>query len=176
MLLFKSSIGCPKDILNLVNLLPCMPTAKKRVIVFGTFDVVHEGHRSLFRQAKAYGDELIVVVAKDETVKAVKGNLPHFNEETRLAAVEKETLVNRAVLGNPDDKYAVIEKLKPDIICLGYDQHTFIDQLPEELESRGLSPKIVRLEAFKPEQFKSSKIKAHLTKKGRRPHSNHFSR
>lgn len=153
-----------------------MPIAKKRVIVFGTFDVVHEGHRSLFRQARHHGEELIVVVARDQTVKAVKGRLPHFREEKRRAAVEHEKLVDKAVLGSPDDKYAIIAELKPDIICLGYDQRTFVDQLPEELRKRGVTAEVVMLRPFKPEQYKSSKIKAHLASKGEHPRSNHFSR
>lgn len=146
---------------------------KKRVMVFGTFDVVHQGHRSLFRQARAYGNELVAVVARDEIVKAVKGRLPHFDEETRRAAVEKEKLVDRAVLGDPEDRYAVIEALKPDVICLGYDQRTFVDQLPNELQKRGISADIIRLKPFKPERYKSSKIKAHLAGKGRPPSPNH---
>lgn len=150
-----------------------MPTLKKRVMVFGTFDVVHHGHRSLFRQAKACGEELVVVVARDETVKAVKGRAPHFDEETRLAAVEKEKLVDRAVLGDPEDRYAVIAELKPDIICLGYDQAAFIDKLPEELKRRGIAAEVIRLKPFKPELYKSSRIKAHLASRGRRPRATH---
>ncbi len=149
-----------------------MPAQKKtRVMVFGTFDVVHEGHRSLFRQAKAYGEELVAVVARDETVKAVKGRLPHFDEETRLAAVENEKLVDRAVLGDPEDRYAVIAELKPDIICLGYDQRAFVDQLPNELQKHGISADVIRLEPFKPEQYKSSKIKAELASRGKHSRS-----
>ena len=140
-------------------------------MVFGTFDVIHEGHRSLFSQARAYGDELIVVIALDETVKAVKGNFPDFEEELRRTAVEKEKFVAHAVLGNPGDKYKVIEKWKPETICLGYDQHTFTDTLSFELKTRGIVAKIVRLLPFEPERFKSSKIKAHLASKGRYPRS-----
>ena len=41
----------------------------KRVLIFGTFDGIHEGHLNLFKQAKKYGDYLIVVVGRDENIK-----------------------------------------------------------------------------------------------------------
>ena len=42
----------------------------------GTFDLVHAGHVSYLEQAKKYGDYLIVVVARDETVEEEKGTKP----------------------------------------------------------------------------------------------------
>ena len=56
---------------------------KKRVVVFGIFDGVHEGHRSLFRQAKKHGDELVVIVGRDSASLKWKGKRPKHLEETR---------------------------------------------------------------------------------------------
>lgn len=150
-----------------------MPGRKRRVMVFGTFDVVHEGHRSLFRQAREHGEELIVVVARDATVRRVKGRPPHHGEAERKAAVEEEGLADRVVLGDPADSYAVIERFRPDVICLGYDQSAFVDSLPEELRKRGLSAAIVRLAPFRPEVFKSSKIKEQHARQGTTPPRRH---
>ena len=135
----------------------------KKVLVFGTFDGLHEGHKDFFRQAKEYGDYLVVVVGRDSTVEKTKGRLPKFNEQERLKAVQESKLVDEAILGNkapPGEKldpYKVIEEIKPDIICLGYDQTFFADKLAEELPKRGLRNVIIeRLKPFEPEKYKSS--------------------
>lgn len=127
-----------------------------KVLVFGTFDGIHEGHRFLFQEARRYGDRLAVVVARDVTVRRVKGHDPVFSEAERLRRVQSEIAVDDAVLGNVGDVYRVVEDIRPDVICLGYDQHVFADRLPEELEERGLTPRIVRLGAYKPDVYKSS--------------------
>ena len=46
----------------------------RRVMVFGSFDPLHDGHRSLFRQARKHGDELVVVVARDVNIARLKGH------------------------------------------------------------------------------------------------------
>ena len=146
----------------------------KKVLVFGTFDGLHEGHLDFFRQALRVASlpqgklqnfkesYLIVVVARDSTVERVKKRLPKFNEQERLKKVQECGLVAEARLGNvaaPGEKfdpYKVIEEVKPDIICLGYDQTHFVDTLAEELPKRGLKIEIKRLKPYKPEQFHSS--------------------
>lgn len=132
---------------------------EKKVMIFGTFDGIHEGHRSLFRQAHTYGERLIAIVAQDATVAAVKGRPPRQGEQERLYALRKETHIDEAVLGDADDKHAVIRKYRPDVICLGYDQKNFIDTLEKTLRDTGLhNTKIIRLRPFKPETYKSSLI------------------
>ena len=134
-------------------------------MVFGTFDIFHQGHLNLFEQTKKYGDYLIVVVALDSTVEEVKKHKTLHSEQERLQAIKQIALVDKAVLGNPGDKYAVIEEHQPDIICLGYDQQAFTDTLQEELVKRNLSAKIIRLQAYKPALYKSTKIKTAFEKK-----------
>lgn len=131
----------------------------KKVLVFGTFDVFHPGHDFFLREAKRYGDLLYVVVARDKTVKLVKGKLPRFNENERLRILNSLIYVEKAVLGYEGDKYHIIEEIKPDIICLGYDQVHFIDRLEENLRKRRMTLRIIRIEkSYKPEIYKSSKI------------------
>lgn len=131
-----------------------------RVLVFGTFDVLHPGHRDFFRQAKELGAELFVVVARDKTVREVKGVQPEHDERQRLAAVRACPEVHDARLGREDtDKYAVIEEIRPDIIALGYDQSHFAERLPQELTARDLSCDIVRLKAYRPDRYKSSLLR-----------------
>lgn len=130
----------------------------KIVLVFGTFDGLHEGHKNMFEQAKKLGSKLVVVVARDETVDKVKGRFPRIREQERMQEVIANAFVDEARLGHKGDKYKVIEETNPDVICLGYDQRSFTDELGAELEKRGLKPSIVRLEAYKPEKYKSSLI------------------
>lgn len=131
-----------------------------KIMLFGTFDIIHEGHKNLFKQAKdlAIGSELIIVLARDQTIKKLKRN-PINNEKIR-----KENLKHygKVLLGDLDDPYKIIEELKPDIIALGYDQTFYTKQLPEELIARNLKAKIIRLKAHHPEKYKSSLLRKNL--------------
>lgn len=134
-------------------------SGQKKVLVFGTFDGLHEGHKDFFRQAKEYGDYLMVVVGRDSTVLGLKKRLPKHKENERLDAVQKAPYVDYARLGNESiSRYEVIKELKPDIICLGYDQIFFVDKLEEKIKEFGLKIEIKRLKAYKPEIYKSSKL------------------
>ncbi|MDO8592863.1 MAG: adenylyltransferase/cytidyltransferase family protein [bacterium] len=131
-----------------------------KVMVFGTFDILHPGHLNFFKQAKKYGDYLIVVVARDRTVLGVKGKLPRHSERQRLKAVKQTGLVDMSVLGRTGDKYGIIKQHKPNIVTLGYDQRFFTDELKANLIKFGLNKtKIVKLKAYKPKKYKSSILK-----------------
>ncbi len=122
-------------------------------MVFGTFDGLHKGHLSFFRQAKKYGNNLIAVIARSSTVKAQKGRLPLFSEKMRLEALKHVKIISRARLGHRIDHCRVIWQEKPDIICLGYDQK-ISPRLEKQIRKLGVN--IVRLKSYKPEIYKSS--------------------
>ncbi len=130
----------------------------KKVLVFGTFDILHEGHKYFLKKAKKHGNYLIVVIARDSTVEKVKNKTPKNNENERLKNIQKLDFVDKAVLGNLEDKYSIIKKIKPDIICLGYDQTYFTENLENKLKEMRMECKIIRLKAYKPEIYKSSLI------------------
>ncbi|MDD4477234.1 MAG: FAD synthase [Patescibacteria group bacterium] len=130
----------------------------KKVMCFGTFDILHEGHVSYLKQAKKYGDYLIVIVGLDCNVKRIKGRLPRNNETKRLVVIKKLDFVNKAVLGQTRDRFAVIKKYKPDIVCLGYDQKVNIKELKSNFFGR-----IIRLKSHRPRIYKSSKLKITTT-------------
>jgi FAD synthetase len=132
---------------------------KKIAICFGTFDGLHQGHEDYLRQAKEVSDELVVIVARDATVMDVKGNLPNVNEKDRLLKVQEHPLVDDARLGYHDDKYRILEDVRPDVICLGYDQEAFTENLDAELARRGLSASIMRCQPYYPDTFKSSLLR-----------------
>jgi FAD synthetase len=130
-----------------------------KTIVFGTFDIIHPGHRSFLRQVKKYGEYLIVVIARDKTVKKIKGR-PENGERKRLRNMKDSGLADEVILGSLVDKYAAIKKYRPDVICLGYDQKYFTQGLKEELKKTGLEKtKIIRLKSYKPEIYKTSKLR-----------------
>lgn len=132
---------------------------KKLAMCFGTFDGLHQGHEDYFRQAKDLADELFVVVARDATVVDIKGDLPSMNELERLEAVQNHPLVDEARLGYPGDKYQIIEEIRPDILCLGYDQEAFTENLDAEQARRGLSAVIYRCQPYQPDVMKSSLLR-----------------
>lgn len=132
-------------------------------MVFGTFDIIHPGHIYFLWQAKKYGDYLIAVIGRDQTVKKIKGKLPKNKELKRLANLKNLNLAEKVILGSLQDKLAAIKKYKPDIICLGYDQKCFTDNLKRELRKINLAKiKIIRLKPYKPEKYKSSLLKSNL--------------
>lgn len=128
-------------------------STKKRVVCAGTFDHLHLGHANFLRQAKALGDELVVIVARDENVNRIKNILPEHNENERLENVKKTGIPDKVVLGlNEKDIFIILGKLKPDIIALGYDQRVSEEKIQERLPDC----KVVRLKSFKPDKYKSS--------------------
>ena len=129
-------------------------------MLFGTFDIFHEGHKNFLKQARKFGDYLIVVVARDETVEKVKKRLSQNDESVRRQIVIESNLANKVILGSLENKYKAIEKYKPDVICLGYDQGTFTENLREKLKVFDLADtKIIRLKSYCPEKYKSSKLR-----------------
>ncbi len=128
----------------------------KKVIAFGTFDVVHPGHVHMLTEAKSYGDYLVVVIARDATVAEVKKHSTLHSETTRLKHIEALGIADKVRLGNLGDKFKVIAEEEPDIVALGYDQKVPIDKLSAAIDDH---VKIVRLSPFKPEIYKSSKLK-----------------
>lgn len=133
----------------------------QRVMVFGTFDMIHEGHEHFFMQARGLADHpyLIVSIARDRSVERIKGRPPTNDEKARLALIQSHALVDEAVLGDLEGYVMHIREAKPDIIALGYDQEgEYVDRLEGDLRAAGLSAKIERLAAFKPEIYKTSKL------------------
>ncbi len=110
----------------------------------------------MLKEARALGDELVVVVALDKTVEQLKGRLPHYSEGERKKHLEETGLASRVRLGSSGDKLAVVREEKPDVIALGYDQTFFTKELEETF---GVTTTIVRLQAFKPDIYKSSLLR-----------------
>ncbi len=117
------------------------------VMAVGVFDILHLGHLYYLEEAKKLGDYLVVVIARDSTVKKYKYQ-PVNDENARLKIVSSLTCVDKALLGYENDSYKIVEELKPDIIAIGYDQIYEEKDIKNELQKRNINAKIVRLKEY----------------------------
>ena len=127
-----------------------MGNKEKRVVVFGIFDGVHDGHRDFFQQARDYGDELIVIVGRDKISELLKKKVPKHSETERIDLIAKEELVDSAVLG--DEKlstYGVLSSLSPEVICLGYDQQKLGEDLQNWIQKNKKQIQIHYLKSYR---------------------------
>ena len=130
----------------------------KKVMCAGTFDIIHPGHLYYLSEAKKYGDKLVVVVARDSTSESFKGTRPEHNERERLEAVRTLDIVDEAVLGKQGSIFDIIEEIKPNVICLGYDQKVLKEELEDELRKRNIKTDVVRIGPYMSNIYKSSKM------------------
>ena len=131
------------------------------VLTGGVFDIIHIGHLTTLREAKEFGDILVVVVARDEVVEKVKGKKPINREGNRVKLVGSLKPVDLAVLGDPRDIFRIVEVIEPDIIALGYDQKHDEEELSREIERRCMKVSVVRLKKVVPE-VKTSEVLAKI--------------
>lgn len=137
------------------------PKRRKRIMVFGTFDSLHPGHISFFKQARNLHQFpfLIVSIARDRNVFKIKGKYPEKNEKIRISLIRECALADKVVLSGVKNHIPHIIKERPDIIALGYDQKAYIKNLKNDLENKGVSVKIVRLKPFKEKIYKNHLLK-----------------
>lgn len=129
-------------------------------MVFGAFDGLHPGHLDFFKQAKKFGDYLIVSVGRDKNVEKIKGKKPLFNEDERFELISNLKIVDRPVMGAAHDYFIQVKQHEPDVICLGYDQWATEKFVIENLRRVGLlNTEVVRLKPYKPEKAKSTNLK-----------------
>lgn len=130
----------------------------KKVMVFGVFDRLHPGHHYFLETASNLGDSLIVVVARDSSVSALKNKQAVETEDERLQKVGELAYVTNSVLGDEIlGTYEVIKTHQPDLICLGYDQYALGADLRGKVRE-GFLPnvEIISLEGHQSDAFHSS--------------------
>ena len=93
----------------------------KKVITFGTFDLLHEGHIRILERAKALGDYLIVGISTDK-LNATKGKLSIFPQEQRLSYINALSCVDEVFLEESlEKKDFYIKKYEADLLVMGHD-------------------------------------------------------
>ncbi|MFA6304594.1 MAG: tRNA pseudouridine(55) synthase TruB [Patescibacteria group bacterium] len=130
-----------------------------KVLITGTFDIIHPGHLNLIKQAKELGDFIVAIIARDQNVIKVKGRESYFNEADRVENLKKLGLVDKVILGDVVDPYKMIIQEKPDIIALGYDQQAFVEGLIDLRANSKLHFDIKRLVSFKEDFCKGKNLR-----------------
>lgn len=130
----------------------------KKILIFGVFDGIHEGHLSFISEARKQGDQLVAVVARDSMVEKMKGKAPRYCEVDRIKSLLEIPEIDLVLLGDIDNgNYNVLKEVKPDIVFLGYDQKDLMDDLNKKIKSGFLNDiKILAGNSHKPDTHHSS--------------------
>jgi len=109
-----------------------------KVLVAGTFDILHPGHIFLINEAAKLGD-VYVIVARDNNREKFSGKMPIIPEEQRLEVIKNLKNVKEAKLGNRDNNILLtVAEINPDFILLGPDQKIDMKFLRKTLKKKGL--------------------------------------
>ena len=119
-----------------------------RVVAQGTFDLLHPGHVHYLEDAATYGDELHAIVARRPNV--THKPAPVLCGRQRRDMVAALDAVDEAHLGDPEDVFVPIERLDPDVIVLGFDQHHDEADIAAALDARGIDCRVERASGREP--------------------------
>ena len=129
----------------------------KIVLAGGVFDIIHPGHIYTLNAAKELGDVLVVVVATDNTAVKMKKRRPLHSQDQRQELVNSLSMVDLCLIGQEDDIFKTVNKVRPQIIALGYDQAHQEKFITEGCKKINLDAKVARLQSPIPDSS-SSKI------------------
>jgi len=106
----------------------------RKVITYGTFDLLHYGHINLLKRAKQHGDYLIVALSTDE-FNEIKGKRCYFPFEKRKKLVEAIRYVDLVIPEeNWEQKTRDIQEYKVDVFVIGDDWKGKFDYLSDYCE------------------------------------------
>lgn len=106
----------------------------KKVITYGTFDLIHHGHINILRRAKERGDYLIVGLSSDE-FNAIKGKAAYHSYEERKLILEAIKFVDEVVPEhNWGQKVSDIKTHEVDLFIMGSDWEGKFDELKEHCD------------------------------------------
>lgn len=106
----------------------------KKVITYGTFDLIHKGHINILRRAKALGDYLVVAVSAD-SFNAIKGKKAYYSEADRVEILEAIKYVDEVILEyNWEQKSKDVVDHDIDVFVMGDDWEGKFDFLKEQCE------------------------------------------
>ncbi len=128
-----------------------------RVMATGVFDLLHPGHVYFLTEARKLGDELVVVVARDQTARRLKHE-PYVPEHVRREMVEALKPVDRAILGSSTDIYETVVRERPQIIALGHDQVWNEKEVERECARRGVPVRVVRIRPLPHDELATRRI------------------
>ncbi|MDF0533148.1 bifunctional D-glycero-beta-D-manno-heptose-7-phosphate kinase/D-glycero-beta-D-manno-heptose 1-phosphate adenylyltransferase HldE [Shewanella sp. A32] len=120
---------------------------EKVVMTNGCFDILHAGHVSYLKEARALGDRLIVAVNDDDSVRRLKGDgRPVNNVARRMAVLAGLAAVDWVVPFSEDTPQRIIARLLPDLLVKGGDYR--VDEIAggKEVIAAGGSVKVLGFE------------------------------
>ena len=107
----------------------------KKVITYGTFDLLHYGHINLLQRAKALGDYLIVALSTDEFNSKEKNKITYFSYEERKRLLEAIRYVDLVIPEqNWEQKISDVKEFKVDTFVMGDDWKGKFDFLKDYCE------------------------------------------
>ena len=142
---------------------------RKIILATGVFDLLHLGHLRFLEESKRKGgpkSKLVVVVARDKTVRRRKGRGPIYPEDQRRELVGALMVVDKAILGHEEfDLLGILKEEKPDIVCVGYDQKEIGRAVSDLVKQQSLPIRVIRIPRFGPIGFNSStRVKRRVAK------------
>ena len=117
---------------------------KKIVFTNGCFDIIHRGHVEYLKQAKEWGDYLIVGLNSDKSVERLKGKLrPYQTESDRAEILNSLRFVDIVIIFEEDTPLKLICELKPNILVKGGDYNLNTIVGTKEMQNWGGKVKII---------------------------------
>lgn len=127
------------------------------VLAGGVFDIIHPGHIHTLEAARRLGDMLVVVVATDATAGRMKRRAPLHCQGQRRGMVASLSAVDVCLVGDEGDIFRTVDRVRPQVIALGYDQAHQEKSIMDGCRRIGLDARIARLQSPVPE-ISSSRI------------------
>lgn len=114
---------------------------KNIVLVGGCFDLLHFGHIHFLKQAKSYGNWLMVALESDENVRRMKGDTrPIHTQAQRKEMLESLSVIDEVILLPPmhkdRDYYELVRKIKPSVIAITQGDRAKIKKMKQANEVR----------------------------------------
>ncbi|WP_022854408.1 bifunctional D-glycero-beta-D-manno-heptose-7-phosphate kinase/D-glycero-beta-D-manno-heptose 1-phosphate adenylyltransferase HldE [Thermodesulfatator atlanticus] len=112
-----------KSLKELIHELKILRNEGKRIVFTnGCFDILHRGHIEYLREAKTFGDILIVGFNSDNSIKKIKGkDRPINKQEDRAELLASLEFVDYVVIFDEETPYNLIKNIKPDVLVKGGD-------------------------------------------------------
>ena len=117
----------------------------RRVVAQGTFDILHPGHLHYLREAAELGELHVIIARRENVTHKPKPVVPDEQRRRMVAALDP---VAEAHLGDREDIFVPIERIRPAVIVLGHDQHHDEDAVAGALDERGIDCEVQRASAL----------------------------
>ena len=95
--------------------------AKRVVFTNGCFDIIHIGHIRYLREARTFGDLLVVGINSDRSVSIIKPDRPVNSQDQRAEVLASLEMVDYVTIFDEETPYELIKSIQPDVLAKGGD-------------------------------------------------------